>query len=286
MTNFGAMLKREVPPADLTSHAQRHQHAFDELWIVEDLPYAGGISQATAVLANTEDVVVGHGIAPAPFRNAAALAMEWATLAEMYPGRFEAGLGHGVQSWMADLAAKPGSPLTLLRETHDAVTALLAGDAVDVDGRYVTIKGYALEFPPVTPPRISFGVTGPRSLELSGEIAAGTVLGEGHGPEQIEAARARIAAGAAKAGRSLDDHRLTVFVSFHVGGEDTMAPRNPEAPTTWEAIAEDPAGVAAQLATLVDVGVDSIVLVALGTDIDAQLELAANEILPTLRPPA
>ncbi len=51
---------------------------------------------AATVLQATERVVVGHGIAPAPFRNPAALAMEWATLATLHPGRFAAGLGHGV----------------------------------------------------------------------------------------------------------------------------------------------------------------------------------------------
>ena len=274
------MLKREVPPAELIAHAQSHADAFDELWIVEDLPYAGGISQAATILASTENVVLGHGIAPAPFRNPAALAMEWATLAEMFPGRLAAGIGHGVQSWMGDIGARPRSPLTLLRETHDAVVRLLDGQRVDVAGDYVTIKDQQLEFPPARPPMVSLGVTGPRSLELCGEIAAGTILPEGHGPEQIAAARARFAVGAARSGRSSEDHHLTVFAAFHIGDPDTMAPRNPEAPTMWEAIGRNPTSVAEQLASLVQAGVDSIVLVALGSDIDEQLHLAATEILP------
>lgn len=282
MTRIGAMLKREVLPAHLIVHAQRHQDAFDELWVVEDLPYAGGISQAAAVLASTTNVVVGHGIAPAPFRNAAALAMEWATLAEMFPERFIGGLGHGVQSWMGDVGARPTSPLTLLREVHDVVQTLLSGEEVDFDGTYVTINGQRLEFPPQFRPPVLLGVLGPRSLELSGEIAAGTILPEGHGPEEIAAARKHIARGALRSGKNPAEHQLVVFASFHVGGSETMAERNPEAPTAWEALGADPAAVAAKLQSLIDVGVDSIVLVSLATDLDAQLELAAREILPTL----
>ena len=283
MCRFGAMLKREVPPAELITHARRHQTHFDELWIVEDLPFAGGIAQAAAVLASTDDVAIGHGIAPAPFRNTACLAMEWAALAEMFPGRFIAGLGHGVQSWMGDIGARPASPLTLLRETHDAVVRLLDGEHLSIAGEYVTLSDQQLEFAPAQPPVVSLGVHGPRSLELSGSIAAGTILPEGHGPEQIANARAHLAAGASLQRRNVEDHQLTVFVSFHVGGPDTMAPRNPEAPTMWEATGDDADAVATKLASLVDAGVDSIVLVSLGLDIDAQLELAATEIVPTLR---
>lgn len=277
VTRLGAMLKREVPPADLIAHARRHESNFDELWIVEDLPFAGGISQATAVLASTESVTVGHGIAPAPFRHPAALAMEWATLAEMFPGRFVGGLGHGVQSWMDDLGLKPRSPLTLLDETHDALTRLLDGQTVSSDGEYVQLRDVRLEFPPAQAPQVSLGVTGPRSLELSGAIAAGTVLSEGHGPAEIRTARELIAKGAARAGRDAEAHHVTVFASFHVGDPATMAPRNPEAPTAWEAIGDTPSDVVDRLATLVDARVDSIVLVALGRDIDGQLDLVVDE---------
>lgn len=277
------MLKREIPPAQLIEHAQRHQFNWDELWVVEDLPYAGGISQAAAVLASTtEQLKIGHGIAPAPFRNAAALAMEWATLAEMFPGRFLPGLGHGVQSWMGDIGVRPASPLTLLREVHDAVARLLAGERVDFDGEYVSIDGQRLEFPPTSVPAISLGVLGPRSLELSGEIAAGTILPEGHGPNEIESALAHISRGAQRAGRDPVDHRMTVFVSFHVGDESSMAERNPEAQTAWEAVGPDPQSVARDIQQIVDTGVDSIVLVSLATDVDSQLELAKREIIGLL----
>ena len=50
----------------------------------------------------------------------------------------------------------------------------------------------------------------------------------------------------------------------------------------WEAIGDDPSAVAAQLQQLVDTGVDSIVLVSLANDLDAQLDLAVEEMLPTL----
>ena len=113
MTTVGAVIRRDIPPSKVIEHARSVQHGFDELWVIEDLPFAGGISQAAAVLGATDTVSVGHGIAPAPFRNPAALAMEWATLAGMFPGRLIGGLGHGVQEWMGQIGDRVASPLTL-----------------------------------------------------------------------------------------------------------------------------------------------------------------------------
>ncbi len=281
------MLRRDVPPAELRDHARAVAHGFDELWIVEDLPYAGGISQATAVLEVTAGIgggvgpVVGHGIAPAPFRNPAALAMEWATLAEIYPGRVSVGIGHGVPSWMAQIGERVGSPLTLLEETIDAVQRLLGGERVKVDGRYVSLDDVELMFPPTSPPIVSAGVMGPKSLELSGRIAGGTVLPEGRGPDDIRAARALIDRGR-KERADEGPHRLTVFTGFYCGDLADLGPPPPDVPQGWDAVAEAPADCAAQLQSIFDAGADSVVLVPFGDDMEGQLRLAAGDIVPLL----
>lgn len=282
--SIGAMVRRDIAPENVVDHAVSLSLSFDELWVVEDLPFAGGISQMTAILAATNDVVVGHGIAPAPFRTAAGLAMEWATLERMYPGRVACGIGHGVQSWMAQLGERVNSPLTLIRETCVGVRSLLAGDRVDVGGRYVTIADAQLEFPPATAPLVSLGVVGPKSLEVSGEVADGTVLCEAHGPTEIAAARERIGAGRARAGPDVVEgaHRITVFAAFHLGDEADIV-RNPDAPVGWEAKGADASEVAAELASLYSAGAHSVVLVPLATDPIAALEQARTEIVPKLR---
>jgi alkanesulfonate monooxygenase SsuD/methylene tetrahydromethanopterin reductase-like flavin-dependent oxidoreductase (luciferase family) len=281
MTSIGAMIRREIPPGEVADLARGIQHGFDELWLVEDLPYAGGISQAAVVLEATATVTVGHGIAPAPFRNPAALAMEWATLAEVYPGRFAAGIGHGVQTWMAQIGERVESPLTLLRETIQSVRGLLAGDTVAIDGRYVRLDNVALQFPPALIPRVSAGVIGPRSLRLSGEIADGTILSEGHGPAEIERARKLTEQGRANA-RRIEPHRLTVFAGFFVGDPNGLAEPNPDAPTGWDAVATEPGGAINKLQTLIDAGADAVILVPFGNNQAAQLHLAASEIVPHL----
>ncbi len=282
------MVLRTIPPSELVEHARAIAPGFDELWVVEDLPFAGGISQTMAVLDATAGVgggvgpVVGHGIAPAPVRNPAALAMEWATIAELHPGRLAGGIGHGVGSWMAQIGESVGSQLALLEETIDAVQRLLAGERVSVDGRYVQLDDVELVYPPRRPPLVSAGVLGPKSLVLSGRVAAGTILPEGHGPAEIEAARARIDEG--KRSR-VDDapHRLTVFAGFHCVDPSELGTPNPDAPQGWDAIADQPAAVAAKLRTLVASGADAVILVPFGVDVVGQLQLASAEIAPLVR---
>lgn len=282
VTSIGAMVRREIPPREVAAAARSLQHSYDELWVVEDLPFAGGISQATVALETTDDVRIGHGIAPAPFRNAAALAMEWATLAEMYPGRFIAGVGHGVQSWMDEIGEKVASPLTLLEETISSVRKLLAGEKVSYNGRYVQLDGVKLSFPPHVPPPVVAGVTGPRSLEVSGAVADGTVLSEGLGPDRIREAGRHIEAGRAKAGRT-DPHQLTVFTGFYTGPPEGYGSQNSQTQNEWVAVCETAAETAEKLQTLIDAEIDSLVLVPFGKDKVGQLEMAAEEIVPLLR---
>ncbi len=280
-TSIGAMIRRDVPPGIVVEHALAVCDGFDELWVVEDLPFAGGVSQAAAVLAATEGVAVGHGIAPAPFRNAAALAMEWATLAELFPGRFIAGIGHGVQRWMEQVGDRVASPLTLLKETTLAVRRLLAGDPITVHGRYVQLDGVQLKYPPTQVPMVLAGVTGPKSLLLAGAVADGTVLPEGHGPAEITRARQLTDLGREEAGRT-EHHHLTVFAGFYVGEVAGLDEPNPDAPPGWDAVGATGDEVTAKLQTLIEAGADSVVLVPFGQDVTQQLQLAATEIVPNL----
>lgn len=280
--SLGVMVRRDIAPEDVTAHAAALADSFDELWVVEDLPFAGGISQMTAILESTTDVVVGHGIAPAPFRTAAGLAMEWATLERMYPGRVACGLGHGVQSWMAQLGEQVASPLSLIRETCVAVRSLLAGERLDMSGRYVTVNDVELEFPPLHAPPVSLGVVGPKSLQLSGEVADGTVLGEATGPTEIAAARNHIRRGQTVAGHDGRAHRLTVYAAFHIGSTSDII-RNPAAPVGWEAVSTSVGEVADELASLYAAGADSVVLVPLASNPIAALDDARRSLVPKIR---
>jgi alkanesulfonate monooxygenase SsuD/methylene tetrahydromethanopterin reductase-like flavin-dependent oxidoreductase (luciferase family) len=270
MTNvrIGVMYDRDWAPEGLPAFAREVEAlGADELWVVEDLGWNGGISAAAVALGATERLRVGIGITPAPLRSPALLAMELATLARVFPGRLVAGVGHGVREWMAGVGVAPRSPLALLEETIDAVRALLRGQKVELDGREVRLDGVRLVHPATEPPPVVAGVVRPRSLELSGRVADGTLLAEGNGPRDLADALALIRKGGATA-----DHSLVVY-AFGCLGDDpeevarTLRPmvegqagwlgRSPEDVFTVSGTAGQAAGQVRELAAA---GADTVVL--------------------------
>ncbi len=183
----------------------------EELWLWEDCFFESGIASASAALAWTERLRVGIGLLPVPLRNVALTAMEIATMQRLFPGRVRVGIGHGVQSWMGQVGARAGSPLSLLREHLGALRALLGGEELSTNGRYVRLERVKLEWPPVSPPELLAGATGPLSLRLSGELADGTILTGGTSLEGVRHARAQVEQGRSASGR-VGHHHLVCYL--------------------------------------------------------------------------
>ena len=160
----------------------------------EDCFAEGGLTTATAALAWGGSLRIGLGLMPVPLRNPALAAMELATLARLFPGRFVPAVGHGVLPWMEQVGARVPSPMTLLREWVTATRALLSGDAVTVSGQYVRLTDVALDWPPAAVPPLLVGARGPKTLALAGELADGLVLDAGISPQGVRQAVRRAAA--------------------------------------------------------------------------------------------
>jgi 5,10-methylenetetrahydromethanopterin reductase len=274
MSRIGVMFDCNRAPEELPEFAAALEAAgADDLWVVEDLGWNGGVSAAALALAATTRLRVGLGIAPAPFRNPAVYAMEIATLARIHPGRIVAGIGHGVGDWMRRIGNAPKSPLSLLEESIVAVRGLLNGETVNVDGREVHLENIKLVHPPEVVPPIVTGVVRPRSLELSGRVADGTILVEGLQPAQIQDAIGHIRRGGAS-----DEHEIISFAFLHVEDDPERATAIRATALTGQAgflgvpvdevfaligpASDVPAGVR----TLTDGGADTVVLRPFGDD--------------------
>jgi alkanesulfonate monooxygenase SsuD/methylene tetrahydromethanopterin reductase-like flavin-dependent oxidoreductase (luciferase family) len=192
----GILFRPQLPPERLREFVISAEAAgLDDLWLWEDCFAEGGLTTATAALAWSGSLRVGLGLMPVPLRNPALAAMELATLARLFPGRFVPAVGHGVLPWMEQVGARAPSPMTLLREWVTATRSLLGGDAVTVSGEYVRLTDVALDWPPAAVPPLLVGARGPKTLALAGELADGLVLDAGispHGVRQaVQAAAAR-----------------------------------------------------------------------------------------------
>jgi alkanesulfonate monooxygenase SsuD/methylene tetrahydromethanopterin reductase-like flavin-dependent oxidoreductase (luciferase family) len=269
----GVVFRPQLPPERLRSFMVRAEASgLDDVWLWEDCFLEGGLTTATAALAWTESVRVGLGLMPAPLRNPALAAMEIATLARLFPGRFVPAVGHGVQQWMAQVGARADSPMALLREWTAAVRALLHGQRVSVAGRYVQLDGVALDWPPPLAPPLLVGARGPRTLALAGDVADGVVLDSDLSPDGVRRSLARMARGV--------QHEVVVYLPTAIGDgarerlDTKLAAQGEREP---EPAAGSPDEAAEVIHRYAGAGVDTVVLSPTEDerDLDGVIELAA-----------
>ena len=141
---------------------------FDDLWTGETSGPDGFTPLALAA-AWTERVRLGTGVVNAFTRGPAVLAQHAAALQDASGGRFCLGIGSSsnviVERWNAIPFEKP---LTRVRETVEALRAVLAGERGP--------GGFKLETPPEPPPPIYVAALRGRMLRLGGAIGDGTFV--------------------------------------------------------------------------------------------------------------
>lgn len=221
--SVGALIPATTAPEQLVPTARFvEEQGYAQVWVAEDYFFLGGIAAAGLVLGATTDVTVGIGVLSAVVRHPAVTAMELATLARAHPGRLLPAIGHGVPAWTKQMGLYPDSPLGTFREVAGSLRRLLDGETLTADGHFVYDSVGLVHNSPGLP--ILSGVVGPKSLELSGEVADGTVLSVLAGPRYVSFAAECAARGAARAGRT-GDHLLPTFAIFAVD-EDGDAARD------------------------------------------------------------
>jgi len=287
--SVGAVFRPQFAPERLAATASAADEAgLDELWLWEDCFLSGGISAAAIALANSQRLKVGVGVLPVPMRNVAVTAMEIATLARAYPGRVRIGVGHGVQDWMAQIGEKVASPMTLLREYVTALSALLRGERVTVEGRYVNLTDVCLDWPPDPDTELLVAAQGPRTLALSGEIGSGTVITGGTSPNGLREAVGHIASGIAKHSQP-KPHSTIVYVVCTTGSNSALALSDELAHWQFDS-SEDlaafgtPEQIAAAAIRWVDAGADTIVLQPPGgADIEDFVKVIGGHVRPLIQ---
>lgn len=212
----GIQLGASTPPSELANVAELAEHLdYGEIWLAEDYFELGGIASVAIALDATEAIPVGLGVVAAAARHPAVTAMEFATLAGAHPGRLQAGLGHGAAEWVDQMGLGVDSPIGLLREATTTIRSLLDGEEVSRAGDSFVFDRIRLDHPPAERIPLYYGVTGPASLRLSGELADGTLLGWFSSPGYVRWARAKIDEGRARAGVS-QPHQLAVLCLLSV----------------------------------------------------------------------
>jgi 5,10-methylenetetrahydromethanopterin reductase len=152
-----------------------------------------------------------------PFtRHASVLASAIQTVEELAPGRIKLVIGTGYTS-ASTIGRKPAT-LADMRACITTVRALLAGESVEFDGTPGRLGYAARRRIPIV-----MAASGPKAIELAGEIADGALLLVGFNRGIVDKALEHLERGAKRGGRRLDDLEITWAVRVGV------------APTTAEA---------------------------------------------------
>ncbi|MCJ7659636.1 MAG: LLM class flavin-dependent oxidoreductase [Anaerolineales bacterium] len=185
------------------------ERGFEAVWQAESRLVRDAIVPMAAYAAVTNRIQVGSGVINNWTRNIGLLASTYLTLDDLAPDRIICGIG----AWWDPLARNVGierrKPLTAMRETVEVLRRLLNMERVTFHGEFVHVDGIELDVvhgrrEPRNVP-IMIGATGPKMMELTGEIADGAVLNYCVPPDYNDQALELLENGAKKSGRTLDD---------------------------------------------------------------------------------
>jgi alkanesulfonate monooxygenase SsuD/methylene tetrahydromethanopterin reductase-like flavin-dependent oxidoreductase (luciferase family) len=171
---------------DLLARAQRVEElGIDSLWLYDHLyspglpatPSMEGWTAATALLARTSALRVGHLVLNNNFRHPALLARMATTLDRISNGRLDLGIGSGSYAPEHEEGGFPWGPMAerteRLREALEIITAMFSGAPTTFSGAHYRVAGLTNVPPPVQQPRppIHIGGAGPRTLPLIARYA-------------------------------------------------------------------------------------------------------------------
>ena len=189
------------------------EKGFSEIWQADTRLARDCIVMMSALLTNTSRIKIGSGVLPIYTRNPAVIAASWSTMWELAgltpDGESRVMLGLG--AWWEPIASRVGadrrSPLKAMRENIEAIRALFTMEEISYEGEFVQLDHVKLDVAyGSTDPRnipIYIGATGPKMLQLSGEICDGPVLYYVVSTEYIKDAVGQVEIGAQRSGREL-----------------------------------------------------------------------------------
>ena len=224
MSRIGVAFSGGLTATEIAACAERAEAlGYESAWVAE-----GHGGDQFAILAacalRTRRIRLGTAISSVFVRTAPTIAMAAATVDELSGGRFVLGLGssHRVQVG-PEHGVEYARPLERVRDTVAIVRTLLREGEVSHAGETVRIERFNLWFRPHrSDPPIYLSALFPKMLELTSEIADGVILTRTT-LGSVAAARTRVAAGAARAGRDAASVEITSLLPASVSSDREAA---------------------------------------------------------------
>jgi 5,10-methylenetetrahydromethanopterin reductase len=200
-------------PYEIEMVKYAEEKGFSEIWQADTRLARDCVVLMSAFLTETKRMRFGSGVLPIWTRNPAVIAATWSTMWEL-AGKTPEGQSRvmlGLGAWWEPIASRVGvnrrKSLTAMREHIEAIRQLFTMEEVTYEGEFVKLDRVKLDvaFGDTSPRDIPLyiGATGPKMLEMSGEICDGVVLNYVVSVDYIREAVEKVRRGAEKAGKTL-----------------------------------------------------------------------------------
>ncbi|HJP36051.1 MAG TPA: LLM class flavin-dependent oxidoreductase [Gammaproteobacteria bacterium] len=204
--------------ADDVAFAERR--GFTHAWLYDTQMICADVYQCLALCATkTNTIKLGTNVTNPASRIAPVTANSFATLNLLAPGRVIMGIGTG--NTARRTLGMPAAKLEALRSHVDICRGLLNGDTVPYrEGerqrmiRFLNPEGGWINLADEVP--IYIAASGPRALELAGEIADGVILFGAVGDSLLEYTMGHVRKGAERGGRRVEDLYIMLSTASHV----------------------------------------------------------------------
>ena len=184
------------------------------VWMAEHLGYREAAVSCMAFAMKTEGAMVVPTAVMPYLWHPMPTAMQFATMAEAFPGRVGICVSIGNIMNLAESGATPTKPVRVIREFVAALRALWAGGTVNMEGHQFQLRGARLAFTPPRPIPIFIASTGPQVLRLAGRISDGVLFSGGLSLDFTRRCVALADHGVAAAGRDAAEVRKAGFIYF------------------------------------------------------------------------
>ncbi|MCR1784400.1 LLM class flavin-dependent oxidoreductase [Nocardioides carbamazepini] len=211
---IGIRLPPCAPATDVARLARRAEDlGFAQVFLPDSqMLWRDAFLTAYAVALQTESIRIGTAVSNVVTRHPSVVAGLTRTIGEAAPGRFDLGLGVGHSS--VDPVGLRSSRQAELRAGVDVIRSVLAGDTVD----FGPVSSRMRDPHPGVP--VLLAASGPRNLQLAGEIADGAILLSGVSESAVARSRGLVEAGAREAGKAPED--VKIIVSAHAKVTDDI----------------------------------------------------------------
>jgi 5,10-methylenetetrahydromethanopterin reductase len=201
---------------------------YESVWVCETRLVRDAFTVLGAIASQTKTIRLGTGVVNSWTRGPALMAVTYATLDELAPGRNILGIGAYWDPLAYNQGIDRSHPVKQLREYVDVFRRLMALEHFTFEGDMVKVRDIALDLgegrphDPIHIP-VYIGATGSLMLQSAGEYAEGVLLNAMMSTDYTRMAVEHIRTGAERAGRKLSDLEFPQLISTAMDSDGDKA---------------------------------------------------------------